>query len=213
MPTGSTPRPFRSCMSLDVDAHAGAAHHPTHGPTHPRRSSTPARRGCRPQRRWLRARGHQGPWRTAGAAPGHLPRAGPRRGAHSAPPRDLGLPAGPARTNRPIPPSRERRRLRGELNREAYANSCCAESTSSWPAWHPARRDPGGDRAARAGACPVVPQCDHDGVGDGRRDPPAGPRPAARRRRPVGVWTSSVWVAIVSGRSPWLPAQPGDRCA
>jgi hypothetical protein len=83
MPTGSTPRPFRSCMSLDVDAHAGAAHHPTHGPTHPRRSSTPARRGRRPQRRWLRVRGHQGPWRTAGAAPGHLPHAGPRRGAHS----------------------------------------------------------------------------------------------------------------------------------
>ncbi len=70
-------------VSLDVDAHAGAAHHPTHGPTHPRRSSTPARRGRRPQRRWLRARGHQGPWRTAGAAPGHLPHAGPRRGAHS----------------------------------------------------------------------------------------------------------------------------------
>jgi hypothetical protein len=31
--------------------------------------------------------------------------------------------------------------------------------------------------------------------------------------RPFGVWTSSVWVAIVRGRSPWLPAQPRARCA
>lgn len=98
MPTGSTPRSFRSCMSLDVDAHAGAAHHPTHGPTHPRRSSTPAWRGRRPQRRWLRARGHQGPWRTAGAAPGHLPHAGHRRGAHSPCRVTRSHPARPART-------------------------------------------------------------------------------------------------------------------
>jgi hypothetical protein len=76
------PRPFRSCVSHGVEAHAGVGHHPTHGPTRPPRASTPAR-GRRPRRRWLRRRGDQGPWRTAGAAPGHLPHAGPRRGAHS----------------------------------------------------------------------------------------------------------------------------------
>ena len=35
------------------------------------------------------------------------------------------------------------------------------------------------------GAGPVVPERDHDGVGDGRRDPAAGPRPPARRARTV----------------------------
>jgi hypothetical protein len=33
------------------------------------------------------------------------------------------------------------------------------------------------------GARPVVPERHHDGLGDGRRDPPAGPRPPARRGR------------------------------
>jgi hypothetical protein len=30
---------------------------------------------------------------------------------------------------------------------------------------------------------PQLPECNHDGVGDGRRDPVAGPRPAARQRQ------------------------------
>jgi hypothetical protein len=40
-------------------------------------------------------------------------------------------------------------------------------------------------RPVASGAGPVVPECPDDGVGNGRRDPPAGPRPPARRGRQV----------------------------
>jgi hypothetical protein len=42
-----------------------------------------------------------------------------------------------------------------------------------------------GVRATSSGAGPVVPQRHHDGVGDGRRDPAAGPRPLVRRTRTI----------------------------
>ena len=53
------------------------------------------------------------------------------------------------------------------------------------------RRGQAHDRTVGARAGAVVPQRHHDGVGDGRRDPPAGPRPAARRTRAVRPATSS----------------------
>ena len=43
----------------------------------------------------------------------------------------------------------------------------------------------GRSQAARARAGPVVPELHHDGVGDGRRDPAAGPCPPDRRTRTV----------------------------
>ena len=43
----------------------------------------------------------------------------------------------------------------------------------------------GRSQAARARAGPVLPELHHDGVGDGRRDPAAGPCPPARRTRTV----------------------------
>jgi hypothetical protein len=56
----------------------------------------------------------------------------------------------------------------------------------------------------------VVPERDHDGVGDGRRDPATGPRPAARRARTVRTYVPpTVGVATVSGRFPGFPVQPG----
>jgi hypothetical protein len=42
-------------------------------------------------------------------------------------------------------------------------------------------RDQGGARAASPGEGPVVPERHHHVLGDDRRDPAAGPRPAARR--------------------------------
>jgi hypothetical protein len=58
-----------------------------------------------------------------------------------------------------------------------------------------------------------VPQRHHDGVGDDRRDPPAGPRPPPRRTRTVRRMCPTVGVATVSGRSPGFPVHPGGRIA
>ena len=56
-------------------------------------------------------------------------------------------------------------------------------AVSSSPGRH--RRGAGGHRTTRAGAGEVVPQRHHHGVGDGQRNPPAGPCPAPRRTRTV----------------------------
>jgi hypothetical protein len=61
------------------------------------------------------------------------------------------------------------------------------------------------------GAGPVVPQRNHDGVGDGRRDPPAGSCPAAGRTGVVLVDGSEVDPVPLGRRALTVGGWPDDH--